>query len=140
MSRPKVLISDALSDTAVAIFRDRGLDVTFEPDLGKDKERLEATIGEYDGLAIRSATQVTEKILKAASKLKVIGETMRMLGGKGGGGGGSPGGSAGGGQSRGQQGGGRSAAPAPASQPSYDDGDSYGGDGGGGGSGEDIPF
>lgn len=73
MSRPKVLISDALSDTAVAIFRDRGLDVTFEPDLGKDKERLEAIIGEYDGLAIRSATKVTEKILKAAGKLKVIG-------------------------------------------------------------------
>jgi D-3-phosphoglycerate dehydrogenase len=73
MSRPKVLISDALSDTAVAIFRDRGLDVTFEPDLGKDKDRLEAIIGDYDGLAIRSATKVTDKILKAAGKLKVIG-------------------------------------------------------------------
>ncbi len=73
MSRPKVLISDALSDTAVAIFRDRGLDVTFEPDLGRDKDRLEAIIGDYDGLAIRSATKVTEKILKAAGKLKVIG-------------------------------------------------------------------
>jgi D-3-phosphoglycerate dehydrogenase len=73
MSAPKVLISDALSETAVAIFRDRGLDVTFEPDLGKDKERLAQMIGEYEGLAIRSATKVTEKILKAATRLKVIG-------------------------------------------------------------------
>lgn len=73
MTRPKVLISDALSDMAVAIFRDRGLDVTFEPDLGKDKDRLEKMIGDYDGLAIRSATKVTEKVLKAATRLKVIG-------------------------------------------------------------------
>ena len=56
---PKVLISDALSDAAVQIFRDRGIDVTFEPKLGKDKERLAEIIGEFDGLAIRSATKVT---------------------------------------------------------------------------------
>ncbi len=70
---PKVLISDKLSDTAVQIFRDRGLDVTFEPDLGKDKDALLAAIPEFDGLAIRSATKVTDKILDAASSLKVIG-------------------------------------------------------------------
>ena len=35
---PKVLVSDKLSPTAVQIFRDRGIDVDFEPDLGKDKE------------------------------------------------------------------------------------------------------
>ncbi len=73
MSRPKVLISDALSDTAVQIFRDRGIDVTFEPKLGKDKDRLAEMIGEFDGLAIRSATKVTEKLLGVAPKLKVIG-------------------------------------------------------------------
>ncbi len=72
-TRPKVLISDALSDAAVAIFRDRGIDVTFEPELGKDKERLERMIGEFDGLAIRSATKVSDKVLKAATRLKVIG-------------------------------------------------------------------
>ncbi len=73
MSAPKVLISDALSETAVAIFKERGLDVTFEPDLGKDKDRLAQMIGDYDGLAIRSATKVTDKILRAAKRLKVIG-------------------------------------------------------------------
>ena len=70
---PKVLVSDKLSETAVQIFRDRGIEVDFEPALGKDKDALLARIGEYDGLAIRSATKVTEKILAAATNLKVIG-------------------------------------------------------------------
>jgi len=73
MPAPKVLISDELSAAAVAIFKDNGIDVTFEPKLGKDKERLEALIPEFDGLAIRSATKVTDKLLKAASNLKVVG-------------------------------------------------------------------
>jgi len=70
---PRVLISDKLSETAVQIFKDRGLEVVFEPDLGKDKDRLLSMIGEFDGLAIRSATKVTEKILGNAKKLRVIG-------------------------------------------------------------------
>ena len=70
---PKVLVSDKLSSTAVQIFRDRGIEVDFEPDLGKDKNRLREVIGQYDGLAIRSATKVTKKILDAADNLKVVG-------------------------------------------------------------------
>ena len=70
---PRVLISDKLSEAAVQIFRDRGIDVDFQPDLGKDKDRLAEVIGQYDGLAIRSATKVTEKILAAAPNLRVIG-------------------------------------------------------------------
>ncbi len=70
---PRVLISDALSPAAVQIFKDRGIDVTFEPGLGKDKDKLAATIDGYDGLAIRSATKVTPKILEQAKGLKVIG-------------------------------------------------------------------
>ena len=45
MSAPKVLISDQLSDAAVAIFRRRGVEVDFRPDLGKDKEKLLSQIG-----------------------------------------------------------------------------------------------
>src|SRR6056300_1075316 len=70
---PKVLVSDKLSETAVQIFRDRGIDVDFMPDLGKDKDKLAEVIGQYDGLAIRSATKVTLKILEAATNLKVVG-------------------------------------------------------------------
>ncbi len=70
---PKVLVSDKLSETAVQIFRDRGIDVDFMPDLGKDKDKLAEVIGQYDGLAIRSATKATAKLLENAANLKVIG-------------------------------------------------------------------
>jgi len=70
---PKVLVSDKLSETAVQIFRDRGIEVTFDPEIGKDKQRLLAEIGQYDGLAIRSASKVTAKLLDAATNLKVVG-------------------------------------------------------------------
>ncbi|MEN0040173.1 MAG: phosphoglycerate dehydrogenase [Pseudomonadota bacterium] len=71
--KPRVLVSDALSPTAVQIFKDNGVDVDFEPTLGKDKDALLAKITEYDGLAIRSATKATEKLIDAATNLKVIG-------------------------------------------------------------------
>ncbi|HYQ07065.1 MAG TPA: phosphoglycerate dehydrogenase [Xanthobacteraceae bacterium] len=70
---PRVLITDALSPAAVAIFKNRGLDVDFQPNLGKDKDKLAATINGFDGLAIRSATKVTGKLLEQAKGLKVIG-------------------------------------------------------------------
>lgn len=70
---PKVLISDSLSEAAVQIFKDRGIDVDFQPTLGKDKDKLAEVIGQYDGLAIRSATKATAKIIAAATNLKVIG-------------------------------------------------------------------
>ena len=70
---PRVLISDALSPAAIAIFKERGVEVDFQPDLGKDKDKLAAIIGDYDGLAIRSATKVTAKILEQATRLQVIG-------------------------------------------------------------------
>ena len=70
---PRVLISDALSPAAIAIFKERSVEVDFQPDLGKDKDKLAAIIGDYDGLAIRSATKVTAKILEHATRLKVIG-------------------------------------------------------------------
>jgi D-3-phosphoglycerate dehydrogenase len=70
---PRVLVSDKLSATAVQIFRDRGVEVDYLPDLGADKEKLLSVIDRYDGLAIRSATKVTEKLISAATALKVVG-------------------------------------------------------------------
>src|SRR5215204_6164420 len=70
---PKVLVSDKLSKTAVQIFKDNGVEVDYLPDLGKDKDKLLEVIGQYDGLAIRSASKITEKIIAAATNLKVIG-------------------------------------------------------------------
>ncbi len=68
---PKVLISDSMDPKAAEIFRDKGVEVDERPGLSKDE--LKAIIGGYDGLAIRSATKVTEDLLSAATNLKVIG-------------------------------------------------------------------
>src|SRR5258708_1612964 len=70
---PRVLISDALSPAAVQIFKDRGVEVDFQPKLGADKDKLAELIGQFDGLAIRSATKVTPKDLEQAKELKGIG-------------------------------------------------------------------
>jgi phosphoglycerate dehydrogenase-like enzyme len=67
----RVLISDKLSPAAVAIFKERGVEVDVKP--GLDKDELAKIIGDYDGLAIRSATKVTAKLLERATKLKVVG-------------------------------------------------------------------
>jgi D-3-phosphoglycerate dehydrogenase len=68
---PKVLISDDLSPRAVEIFKERGVDVDMK--VGLKPDELKAIIGDYDGLAIRSATKVTKEILEAAHALKVVG-------------------------------------------------------------------
>jgi D-3-phosphoglycerate dehydrogenase len=70
---PNVLISDELFEAAVEIFRARGLEVDFQPKLGPDAAKLKEIIGQYDGLAIRSATKVKADIIAAATNLKVIG-------------------------------------------------------------------
>jgi D-3-phosphoglycerate dehydrogenase len=70
---PKVLVSDKISPAAIEIFKANGVEVDYLPDVGKDKDKLAEIIGQYDGLAIRSATKVTDKILANATNLKVIG-------------------------------------------------------------------
>jgi len=67
----KVLISDKMSPLAEQIFKERGIEVDFKP--GMTPDELKACIGEYDGLAIRSATKATAEIIAAADNLKVIG-------------------------------------------------------------------
>ena len=67
----KVLISDKMSPLAQQIFEQRGIDVDFKP--GMTPDELKACIGEYHGLAIRSATKATAEIIAAADNLKVIG-------------------------------------------------------------------
>jgi D-3-phosphoglycerate dehydrogenase / 2-oxoglutarate reductase len=71
MTKPKVLISDKMDPNAARIFEERGCEVHVKP--GMTKDELIACIGEYDGLAIRSATKATKDVLDAATNLKVIG-------------------------------------------------------------------
>ena len=67
----KVLISDQLSDNAISIFQNKGIQVDYLPDISR--ERLKKIIHNYDALAIRSNTKVDKEILLLSSKLKVIG-------------------------------------------------------------------
>src|ERR1700748_795305 len=68
---PRFLIADKLSPAAIAIFKERGVEADVKTGLTKDE--LIKIIGDYDGLAIRSATKVTADVIRAAKKLKVIG-------------------------------------------------------------------
>src|SRR5271156_2491585 len=68
---PRVLIADNLSPRAVEIFGERG--IAADVRTGLAPAALRAIIGEYDGLAVRSATKVTEQLIEAGTRLKVIG-------------------------------------------------------------------
>jgi D-3-phosphoglycerate dehydrogenase len=68
---PKVLIADELSPKALEIFRSRGVAVDVR--VGLKKTDLLSIIGDYDGLAVRSATKADKEIIAAGKNLKVIG-------------------------------------------------------------------
>src|SRR5579864_1326087 len=68
---PKVLIADKLSPAAIDIFAARGVDAEVKTGLGKDE--LLKIIGDYEGLALRSATKADKDVIAAAKRMKVIG-------------------------------------------------------------------
>jgi D-3-phosphoglycerate dehydrogenase len=68
---PKVLIADELSPRAVAVFAERGIEADVATGLAADA--LATRIGDYDGLAVRSATKVNAALIAGADRLRVIG-------------------------------------------------------------------
>lgn len=66
-----VLIADELSPRAREVFEERGIDVQVETGLSEDG--LVGRVGAFEGLAVRSATRVTEAVLAAAGRLRVVG-------------------------------------------------------------------
>ena len=72
MVRMKVLISDKVNGGCVDILkRNPGVEVDVRTDLSP--EELVEVIGEYVALIVRSSTQVTEGVLSAAHRLRVVG-------------------------------------------------------------------
>ncbi|MDD5660726.1 MAG: phosphoglycerate dehydrogenase [Candidatus Omnitrophica bacterium] len=68
----KVLVSDALSEEGLKVFKDcKELTVDVKTDLKPDA--LKEIIKDYDALVVRSATKVTKDVIALAAKLKVIG-------------------------------------------------------------------
>jgi D-3-phosphoglycerate dehydrogenase len=68
---PRVLIADELSARAVDIFRSRGVEVDVRT--GLKRPELLGIIGDYHGLAVRSATKADKQLISAGTSLKVIG-------------------------------------------------------------------
>jgi len=68
----KILISDKLADDGINFLNAQaGIQIHIQTGLNEDA--LCEIIPEYDALLIRSDTQVTARVLKAASRLKVVG-------------------------------------------------------------------
>ena len=67
---PKVLIRDKLSESAVNVFKENKIETEYMPGLSKDE--LLKLINRFDGLAIRSATKVTEEVFNNAKNLKIL--------------------------------------------------------------------
>ena len=71
LSMPKVLISDSINNVAKEVFENNSIEVDVNVDLSSVE--LEENIINYDGLIVRSATNVTKEIIEAGKNLKIIG-------------------------------------------------------------------
>src|SRR5271168_4866288 len=68
----KVLVSDTLSDAGLAVLCSHPeLSVEYAP--GLKEAELAAKIPGFDALVVRSGSKVTQKVIEAADKLRVIG-------------------------------------------------------------------
>ena len=67
---PRVLVAEKIGDSGVALLREH-----FDVDLGVgwDRAELEQRIGDYEGILIRSATQLDEDLLARATRLRAVG-------------------------------------------------------------------
>lgn len=66
----KFLVSDGLAEEGLALLRANG-EVTASPKISI--EDLMVIIPDYDALIVRSRTKVTEAVIEAGKRLKVIG-------------------------------------------------------------------
>jgi D-3-phosphoglycerate dehydrogenase / 2-oxoglutarate reductase len=66
-AKPRVLVREPIADAGVDLLRSRfEVDVDFDADLSE-------TIGDYDGIVIRSATKLDASLIERADRLRVIG-------------------------------------------------------------------
>jgi len=68
----KVLVADELSEEGLATLR-QAPELTIDVRTGLKPAQLKAIVGDYDVLAVRSATKVTAEVLESPGRLKLIG-------------------------------------------------------------------
>ena len=66
----KILVSDPIDQAGIEILSQVA---QVDQQIGLSEDELKNVIGDYDALMIRSGTQVTEKVVIAGEKLKIIG-------------------------------------------------------------------
>jgi D-3-phosphoglycerate dehydrogenase len=66
-TRPRVLVREPIAEAGIDLLRER-----FDVDVDGQAD-LEATIGDYDAIVIRSATKLTAELIARGTRLKVIG-------------------------------------------------------------------
>src|SRR5437667_765978 len=69
----KILITDRIAKEGVALLRTELPQAQIDERPGMKPDQLKAIIGEYHALIVRSETQITEDILAAATRLKIVG-------------------------------------------------------------------
>ena len=67
----KVLICDTVSQKCIELLRSMGFEVEYQPKI--THEELVKKVEGYDAIIVRSRTKVTKEVIKAGSRLKVIG-------------------------------------------------------------------
>jgi D-3-phosphoglycerate dehydrogenase len=69
-TRPRVLVAEKVGPSGVALLQEHA-----DVEIGFDwsREQLEERIGEFDGILIRSGTQVDAELISAAPKLRAVG-------------------------------------------------------------------
>jgi D-3-phosphoglycerate dehydrogenase len=69
-ARARVLVAEKIGDSGIELLRE-----SFDVDLGVgwSREELADRIGEYDGILIRSATQLDAELLSRAGRLRAVG-------------------------------------------------------------------
>jgi D-3-phosphoglycerate dehydrogenase / 2-oxoglutarate reductase len=68
---PRVLVTEEIAAAGVQMLDDAGMEVDVRTDL--DHAALVEVIKDYDGLIVRSATQVSADVIEAGERLRVIG-------------------------------------------------------------------
>jgi len=67
----KLLVCDPIHEVGIEKLKQAGFEVNVKPSISP--EELRSVVSNYDALIVRSRTKVTEEIIEAAERLKVIG-------------------------------------------------------------------
>ena len=68
----KILVCDNLSNNGIEILKNAG-GITVDVKNKLSNEELKRIIKNYDGIVVRSSTQITKDVIRAAEHLKIIG-------------------------------------------------------------------